>query len=172
MLSLITSILGFTVKWIIGLAFIICDILHTTVESFVVLVEMLLIQVFSILCVFVIDIWRPEYSSTDDGEEPLYIHHSPPDTPTRDYNDDVDLSKNEEDLSSNDSAASTTNQNSSTSRVGCDDDESDNIVDNNEFECLKEYDMKQQKTATTTRRRVGGANPEEILGSQVIFRSS
>lgn len=169
LMSLIKSVLGFIVKWSIGLAFIACDILYTTVESFVVLVEMLIIQVFSILCVFVIDIWRPEYSNHDgEEEEPLYVHKSPPDTPTRDYNDDVDLSKNEEDLSSNDSAASTTNQNSTTSRVGCDDDESDNDVDNNEFECLKEYDMKQQKTTTTTRR----VNPQEILGSQVIFRSS
>jgi hypothetical protein len=164
LMSLIASVLSFTVKWSIGIAFIICDILYTTVESFIVLVEILLIQVFSILCVFVVDIWRPEYNTGDDGEQ-VYVHHSPPDTPTRDYEDPT---KNEEDVSSsNDSDASTTNQNSSTTRLGCDDDESDNA------ERLKEYEMKQQKKATTRRRRrVGGVNPEEILGSQVIFRSS
>ena len=161
-MSLIASVLSFIVKWSIGIAFIIADILYTTVESFIVLVEMLLIQVFSILCVFVVDIWRPEYNN-DDGDEQVYVHHSPPDTPTRDFNDDdEDLTKNEEDVSSsNDSSASTTNQNSSS----CDDDE-------NEFERLKKgYETKQQTKARTRRRRVG-VNPDEILGSQVIFRSS
>jgi hypothetical protein len=139
-MSLITSVLSFIVKWSIGIAFIICDILYTTVESFIVLVEMLLIQVFSILCVFVIDIWRPEYNNNDGDEETLYVHHSPPNTPTRDYNDDdEDLTKEEEDISFNDSDATATNQNSSTSRLGCDDDESDNA------ERLKEYEMKQYK---------------------------
>ena len=139
---MLKSIIGFIFKWSIGVAVMTCDIIFDVSVSILVLLETIVIELFSIVCVLVIDVWKK-----DDVVEPN-------NTPTRDVNtasDDDDDSKDENDTTSN-TGSTDTNQ-TSESGSGSDD-----------FRVSYRH-LKQEYT----RNRKESRAQVEIVGSQVIF---
>ena len=138
---MLKSIIGFIIKWSIGIAVMTCDIIFDVSVSILVLLETIVIELFSIMCVLVIDVWKK-----DDVVEPN-------NTPTRDVNiaADDDDSKEENDTTSN-TGSTDTNQ-TSESGSGSDDLR------------VSYRHLKQEYTRKRNESRV----QVEIVGSQVIF---
>lgn len=117
-----------------------CDIISDATSSILILLETIVIELFSVMCVLVIDVWK-----TNDVE--------PCRTPTRD-NDVItgDGSKENDDTASS-TASIDTNQ---TTESGSESDDLRVSYRHHQQQCMK----KKRKSRT---------NSIEIIGSQVIF---
>ena len=139
---MLASIIAFIIKWSVGVAVMTCDIIFDVTVSILVLLETIVMELFSIMCVLVIDVWK-----TDDVVEPNST------TPTRDVRTADDESKEENDITS--STGSTDTNQTSESGSGSDDLRVS-------YRHLKQDYMKKKKESRTH-------PPVEIVGSQVIF---
>ena len=139
---MLKSIIGFIIKWSIGVAVMTCDIIFDVSVSILVLLETIVIELFSIICVLVIDVWKK-----DDVVEPN-------NTPTRDVNTaSDDDSKEDNDTTSNTGSTDTNQTSESGSGSGSDDLR------------VSYRHLKQEYT----RNRKESRTQVEIVGSQVIF---
>mmetsp|Transcript_27374 Transcript_27374/g.39203 ORF Transcript_27374/g.39203 Transcript_27374/m.39203 type:complete len:138 (+) Transcript_27374:203-616(+) len=137
---MLVSIISFIVKWSIGVSIMACDIISDATSSILILLETIVIELFSVMCVLVIDVWK-----TNDVE--------PCRTPTRD-NDVItgDGSKENDDTASS-TASIDTNQ---TTESGSESDDLRVSYRHHQQQCMK----KKRKSRT---------NSIEIIGCQVIF---
>ena len=139
---MLASIIAFIIKWSVGVAVMVCDITFDVTVSILMLLETIVIELFSIMCVLVIDVWK-----TEDVVEPNIA------TPTRDVNIADDESKEESDTAS--STGSTDTIQTSESGSGSDDLRVS-------YRHLKQEYMKKKRESRTH-------PPVEIVGSQIIF---
>ena len=139
---MLASIIAFIIKWSVGVAVMVCDITFDVTVSILMLLETIVIELFSIMCVLVIDVWK-----TEDVVEPNIT------TPTRDVNIADDESKEDNDTAS--STGSTDTIQTSESGSGSDDLRVS-------YRHLKQEYMKKKRESRTH-------PPVEIVGSQIIF---
>mmetsp|Transcript_2635 Transcript_2635/g.4291 ORF Transcript_2635/g.4291 Transcript_2635/m.4291 type:complete len:140 (-) Transcript_2635:141-560(-) len=139
---MLASIIAFIIKWSVGVAVMVCDITFDVTVSILMLLETIVIELFSIMCVLVIDVWK-----TEDVVEPNIA------TPTRDVNIADDESKEDSDTAS--STGSTDTIQTSESGSGSDDLRVS-------YRHLKQEYMKKKRESRTH-------PPVEIVGSQIIF---
>ena len=139
---MLASIIAFIIKWSVGVAVMVCDITFDVTVSILMLLETIVIELFSIMCVLVIDVWK-----TEDVVEPNIT------TPTRDVNIADDESKEDSDTAS--STGSTDTIQTSESGSGSDDLRVS-------YRHLKQEYMKKKRESRTH-------PPVEIVGSQIIF---
>ena len=139
---MLMSIISFIVKWSIGVSIMACDIIYDATVSILVLLETIVIELFSVMCVLVIDVWK-----TSDVVEPY-------NTPTRHNNDSAGYGSKEKDNTASSTDSIDTNQ-TSESGSGSDD------LRVSYRHLKQEYNMKKRKKSRT--------HSVEIVGSQVIF---
>ena len=148
-MSLASSIIAFIIKWSVGVAVMTCDIIFDVTVSILVLLETILIELFSVMCVLVIDVWKKDETIMDLNSTPTRDN-----TMADDYDDDDDDDGAKQD---DDTASSTgsidTNQ---TTETGSGSDEL-----RMSYRHLKQEYKKKKKKART--------HPEHVVGSQVIF---
>jgi len=118
-----------------------CDIIYDVTVSIIVLLETIVIELFSVMCVLVIDVWKADENILE-----------PSTTPTRDHGCADDGSKGDDNTAS--STESIHTNRTSESGSGSDDLRVS-------YRHLKQEYMKKKRESRT--------NPVEIVGSQVIF---
>ncbi len=55
---MLMSIISFIAKWSVGVSIMACDVMFDTTVSILALLETIVIELFSIICVLVIDVWK------------------------------------------------------------------------------------------------------------------
>mmetsp|Transcript_7507 Transcript_7507/g.11140 ORF Transcript_7507/g.11140 Transcript_7507/m.11140 type:complete len:139 (+) Transcript_7507:218-634(+) len=60
MKTMLSSIISFIGKWSLGGAIMTCDIIYDVTVSILVLLETIVIELFSVMCVLVIDVWKAD----------------------------------------------------------------------------------------------------------------
>eukprot|EP00577_Skeletonema_sp_RCC1716_P024989 CAMPEP_0113428254 /NCGR_PEP_ID=MMETSP0013_2-20120614/31768_1 /TAXON_ID=2843 ORGANISM="Skeletonema costatum, Strain 1716" /NCGR_SAMPLE_ID=MMETSP0013_2 /ASSEMBLY_ACC=CAM_ASM_000158 /LENGTH=119 /DNA_ID=CAMNT_0000316797 /DNA_START=219 /DNA_END=578 /DNA_ORIENTATION=- /assembly_acc=CAM_ASM_000158 len=117
-----------------------CDIIYDVTVSILVLLETIVIELFSVMCVLVIDVWKADEIILE------------PSTPTRDNSCADDEMKGDEHTASSTESINTNRTSGSGSG-------SDDLRVS--YRHLKQEYMKKKRESRT--------NPIEIVGSQVIF---
>jgi hypothetical protein len=116
-----------------------CDIIFDVTVSILVLLEMIVIEIFSIMCVLVIDVWKSD-EIVDPG------------TPTR-GNNMADVETKEDNDTASSTSSSDTNR---TTETGSGSDELRMSSRHLKQECKK-------------KRKMSRTHSEEIVGSEVVF---
>mmetsp|Transcript_14141 Transcript_14141/g.28853 ORF Transcript_14141/g.28853 Transcript_14141/m.28853 type:complete len:138 (+) Transcript_14141:222-635(+) len=137
---MLSSIISFIGKWSLGGAIMTCDIIYDVTVSILVLLETIVIELFSVMCVLVIDVWKADEIILE------------PSTPTRDNSCADDEMKGDEHTASSTESINTNRTSGSGSG-------SDDLRVS--YRHLKQEYMKKKRESRT--------NPIEIVGSQVIF---
>ena len=144
----LASIVAFIFKWSVGVAVMTCDIIFDVTVSLVLLLEMIVIEMFSVMGVLVIDVpfyfWKTDWKG-DDIVDLTGTH-------TRD-NNMADDGTNEDDDTASSSHSVDTSQATETGSG------SNELRIN--YRHLKQEYKKKRKTFRT--------HPEEIVGSAVVI---
>mmetsp|Transcript_24076 Transcript_24076/g.37379 ORF Transcript_24076/g.37379 Transcript_24076/m.37379 type:complete len:137 (+) Transcript_24076:221-631(+) len=136
---MLANITAFIFKWSIGVPIMTCDIIYDVTVSILVLLETIVIELFSVMCVLVIDVWK-----TDEILEP---NSTPRDNSCAD-----------DEIKGDDNTASST-ESINTNRTSESGSGSDDL--RLSYRHLKQEYIKKERESRT--------NPTEIVGSQVIF---
>ena len=121
-----------------------CDIIFDIATSIVILLETILIELFSVMCVLAIDVWKTEEITDVD----------PHSTPTRDNNRVGD------EFFRDDSTTSSTENISS---------QHSNDIGSKSDELSAEYRHLQQEQVGVIHKRKSRAQDAELVGSQIVL---